>query len=128
MRFSISKFRSTTYLSLINPTMKLAVLGALFILVSLSAPAKAQDNFKADTKITFLQEKSTWTDSIVQTLSREEKIAQLIMIPVYSNKDRVHEDSISRLVQEYKVGGLIYFQGGPVRQARMTNRFQRESK
>src|SRR5690606_37665568 len=82
----------------------------------------------ANSPVPFLQQQSTWADSVFQTLTEEERIAQLIMIPVYSNKDRVHEDSISRLVREYKVGGLIYFQGGPVRQALMTNRFQKESK
>ncbi|MFD2513570.1 glycoside hydrolase family 3 N-terminal domain-containing protein [Pontibacter locisalis] len=50
------------------------------------------------------------------------------MIPVYSNKDQAHIDSISNLINTYKVGGLIFFQGGPVRQAKMTNRYQRESK
>src|SRR5690606_33294554 len=77
--------------------------------------------------IPFLQEKSAWADSVFQILDPDERIAQLIMIPVYSNRDQVHEDSISNLIKKYKVGGLIFFQGGPVRQARMTNRFQRES-
>ncbi|MHC2992208.1 beta-lactamase [Pontibacter sp. HJ8] len=69
-----------------------------------------------------------WVDSVFNTLTPEERIAQLIMIPVYSNKDQAHIDSISNLVKTYKVGGLIFFQGGPVRQAKMTNRYQRESK
>ncbi|MBD8487911.1 serine hydrolase [Echinicola sp. CAU 1574] len=80
------------------------------------------------TKIPFLKEKSQWADSVFQTMSPEERIAQLIMIPVYSNRDRVHEDSIASLVERYKVGGLIFFQGGPGRQASMTNRYQKLSK
>ncbi|MCC9136755.1 serine hydrolase [Pontibacter silvestris] len=50
------------------------------------------------------------------------------MIPVYSNRDQAHIDSISNLIKTYKVGGVIFFQGGPVRQAKMTNRYQRESR
>jgi beta-N-acetylhexosaminidase len=50
------------------------------------------------------------------------------MVPAYSNKDQVHIDSISNLVKEHKIGGIIFFQGGPVRQAHMINRYQRESK
>ncbi|SHN34121.1 beta-glucosidase [Cyclobacterium lianum] len=69
-----------------------------------------------------------WADSVLATLSPEERIAQLIMIPAYSNKDKVHVDSISALVREYGVGGIIFFQGGPVRQAHMINRFQQETK
>jgi beta-N-acetylhexosaminidase len=69
-----------------------------------------------------------WVDSVMKSLTPEERIAQLIMIPVYSNKDQVHIDSISNLIKTYKVGGLIFFQGGPVRQAKMTNRYQKETK
>jgi len=76
----------------------------------------------------FLKGENPWADSVFRTMSVEERIAQLIMIPVYSNKDQVHIDSISNLVKNYNVGGLIFFQGGPVRQANMTNRFQKESK
>lgn len=77
----------------------------------------------------FLDERFTpWADSVLATMSQEEKIAQLIMIPAYSNKDQVHVDSISNLIKKYGVGGIIFFQGGPVRQARMINRFQQESK
>src|SRR5690606_15540530 len=97
-------------------------------LYSVTFAQKIDDVTGVHSQIPFLQQQSAWADSVFQTMSEEERIAQLIMIPVYSNKDRVHEDSISRLVREYKVGGLIYFQGGPVRQALMTNRFQKESK
>ncbi|MEJ8800746.1 glycoside hydrolase family 3 N-terminal domain-containing protein [Pontibacter sp. H249] len=69
-----------------------------------------------------------WVDSVMKTMTPEERIAQLIMIPVYSNKDQAHIDSISNLIKTYKVGGLIFFQGGPVRQSKMTNRFQQETK
>ncbi len=84
--------------------------------------------FNPATDPPFLNANQAWVDSVFQTLSPEERIAQLIMIPVYSNKDQAHIDSISALVRNYKVGGLIFFQGGPVRQAKMTNRYQQESK
>src|SRR5690606_26744147 len=80
------------------------------------------------TKIPFLIEENAWSDSVLQILSPEEGFCQLIVMPVYSNKDQVHEESISSLIREYKVGGLIYFQGGPVRQTLRTDRFQKESK
>ncbi|WP_207433883.1 glycoside hydrolase family 3 N-terminal domain-containing protein [Sabulibacter ruber] len=84
--------------------------------------------FNPKTDPPFLGANQKWVDSVFKTLTPEERIAQLIMIPVYSNKNQVHIDSISRLITTYKVGGLIFFQGGPVRQAHMTNRYQRESK
>ncbi|GGF18985.1 glycoside hydrolase family 3 N-terminal domain-containing protein [Echinicola rosea] len=95
-------------------------------MVSGLSMVNAQSDGK-DSKIPFLQQKSTWADSVFKTMSEEERIAQLIMIPVYSNRDRAYEDSIAQLVEEYKVGGLIFFQGGPGRQASMTNRYQQIS-
>ena len=69
-----------------------------------------------------------WVDSIYTQMSLEDKIGQLFMVAAYSNKDTVHFNSIDKLIKENKIGGLIFFQGGPVRQANLTNRFQGKSK
>jgi beta-glucosidase-like glycosyl hydrolase/CubicO group peptidase (beta-lactamase class C family) len=50
------------------------------------------------------------------------------MVAAYSNKPAIYQDSISTLIKEYGIGGLIYFQGGPVRQTRLLNRFQSQSR
>ena len=69
-----------------------------------------------------------WVDSIYNNLSLYEKVGQLFMVPAYSNKDCLHVNAVEKLITENKVGGLIFFQGGPVRQATLTNRFQSKSK
>ena len=69
-----------------------------------------------------------WVDSIYSKMSLQEKIGQLFMISAYSNKDSVHAHSVEKLIQDYKVGGVIFFQGGPVRQAKLTNQYQAKSK
>lgn len=69
-----------------------------------------------------------WVDSIYQKMPFDEKVGQLFMIAAYSNKDSVHVNAIEKLIKDYKIGGLIFFQGGPVRQAKLTNRFQAISK
>lgn len=69
-----------------------------------------------------------WVDSIYNSLTFDERIGQLFMVSAYSNKDSLHAKSIDKLIQENKVGGLIFFQGGPVRQAKLTNRFQSKSR
>ncbi len=69
-----------------------------------------------------------WVDSIYNSLTIEEKIGQLFMVAAYSNKDSTHIKSLEKLIDEQKIGGLIFFQGGPVRQGQMTNRFQKRSK
>jgi beta-glucosidase-like glycosyl hydrolase/CubicO group peptidase (beta-lactamase class C family) len=69
-----------------------------------------------------------WADSIYANLSLEERIGQLFMVQGYSNKDSTHTKKIDSLVQNYKVGGIIFFQGGPVRQAQLTNHYQSKAK
>ncbi|OKL38428.1 glycoside hydrolase family 3 protein [Pontibacter flavimaris] len=71
---------------------------------------------------------SYWVDSVFNTLTPEERIAQLIIIEAFSNKGAKYEADVMRLIKEYKVGGIIFFQGGPVRQARLTNKYQAASK
>ncbi|SHJ24433.1 glycoside hydrolase family 3 N-terminal domain-containing protein [Flavobacterium haoranii] len=69
-----------------------------------------------------------WVDSIYNKMSFEEKVGQLFMVAAYSNKNENHFKEIDQLVEKYNVGGLIFFQGGPVRQAKLTNRYQSKSK
>ena len=65
-----------------------------------------------------------WVDSVFNTLSEEEKIGQLFMVAAYSNRDEKFNLKIDSLIRDYKIGGLIFFQGGPVRQVKLTNRWQ----
>lgn len=67
---------------------------------------------------------SKWVDSVYNSLTQQERIGQLIMVDMYSNKDKAHVDRVKKLVTEQKVGGVIFFQGGPVRQAKLTNEIQ----
>jgi beta-N-acetylhexosaminidase len=69
-----------------------------------------------------------WVDSIYNSLTFDERVGQLFMVAAYSNKDSAHVYGIDKLVRDYKVGGLIFFQGGPVRQSKLTNRYQKKSK
>lgn len=76
----------------------------------------------------FYLKDTKWADSVFKSLNPEERIAQLFMVAAYSNKDKAHEKEIKKLVDIYKIGGLIFFQGGPVRQAKLANCFQYCSK
>lgn len=77
----------------------------------------------------FLETPTPWADSIFQSMSLDQKIGQLFMVAAWS--DPKHRDynasKISSLVKNYGIGGIIFFQGSPVRQANLTNKFQSES-
>ena len=77
--------------------------------------------------ILFEMVESAWVDSVMQTLSPDQRIAQLFMVAAYSNKTQDHVNEITKLVEEQKIGGLIFFQGGPVRQAKLTNFYQEKA-
>ena len=83
----------------------------------LSAPVLAQ---KTNPTVS----EGDWVASILDTMSLERKVAQLIMIDAYSNRDQKYESELLELVHKYQPGGLMFLQGGPVRQARFTNRLQ----
>ena len=76
----------------------------------------------------FLSENNAWVDSVFNNLTPDEKIAQLLMFPAYSNLGKAHEDNILNLIENYKIGGLIFMQGGPYRQALLLNKYQEKSK
>ena len=80
----------------------------------------------AQKKSNLPQEK--WVDSIYNQMSFEDKVGQLFMVAAYSNKNESHYKDVDELIEKYNVGGLIFFQGGPVRQAQLTNRYQSKSK
>lgn len=69
-----------------------------------------------------------WVDSIYKKLSLEDKIGQLFMVPAYSNKDEEHTASVMKLIKKYHIGSLIFMQGNPMAQAKLTNEYQAISK
>src|SRR6056297_125969 len=95
------------------------------IIISLFFFLLANQLFAQNGRPEFIQDyEQQWVDSVMNELSLEEQIGQLFMVAAYSNKDENHQEEITSLIKKYKIGGLIFFQGGPVRQAKLTNHFQ----
>jgi beta-glucosidase-like glycosyl hydrolase len=65
-----------------------------------------------------------WVDSVFRKLNRKEKIAQLFFIRAHTDKGKAYEESVAAIIKKNKVGGLVFFQGGPGRQAALTNVYQ----
>jgi beta-glucosidase-like glycosyl hydrolase/CubicO group peptidase (beta-lactamase class C family) len=76
----------------------------------------------------FLEVPTNWADSVFKTMTADERTAQLFMVAAYSNQGANHVAKIEKLVTENKIGGLIFMQGGPLRQAELINRYQKKSK
>ena len=131
-----------------NYFIKISLYAAFIFLITNCAVSKKTNTITALKKASFSEEidiyvpkskserktffknsesETNWVDSIYNKMSSREKIGQLYMISAYSNKDSVHENEVKALIEEYKVGGILFFQGGPMRQAKLTNAYQSKS-
>lgn len=68
-----------------------------------------------------------WADSVYAQLNTDERIGQLFMVAAYSGGKNFNEEAITRLIDQHQIGGLIFMQGGPVRQALLNNQYQRRA-
>lgn len=69
-----------------------------------------------------------WVDSLMKSMTIDQKIGQLFMVQAYSNKDAKHEQEIVNLIEQQEVGGLIFMQGTPQKQIELYNKYQSKSK
>ncbi len=80
-----------------------------------------------DAKAAALAE-TQWVDSTYNNLSLDQQIGQLFMIRAHSNLGPDHIAKVEKIVKDYQVGGLCFFQGTPEKQAELTNKYQALSK
>jgi beta-N-acetylhexosaminidase len=69
-----------------------------------------------------------WVDSVMKTLTTEEKIAQSIWLAAWSGKSFEDEAVLAETIKKYGIGGIVFFQGTPQKQAELTNYYQKISK
>jgi beta-glucosidase-like glycosyl hydrolase/CubicO group peptidase (beta-lactamase class C family) len=69
-----------------------------------------------------------WVQYQMEKMSLDEKIGQLFMIQAYSNKDKKHRKKIETAIKKHHIGGLIFMQGTPEKQAELNNSYQKKSK
>jgi beta-N-acetylhexosaminidase len=89
--------------------------------------ASAQSQYRAKPQRTDNQNRTYWIDSVYDALNREERIGQLFMVQVFSGGKTAgaSDEKIIELINKHQVGGVIFSQGGPARQAMLTNKYQR---
>lgn len=94
-----------------------------FLLISFSGISQTKNPLFAED---YLQQKK-WVDSVYDSMNLKEKVGQLFMASIWSRNEN-EADSIRKQIRENHIGGLIFSKGGPVRQAQLTNEFQKMSK
>lgn len=102
-------------------------LPIIFLLLSFCHIQAGKAQKKPDF-VPFINQQHRWVDSVFSTLSTKEKIAQMFLVRAHTDLGPRYIDSVAGVIEREKLGGLVVFQGGPVRHANMFNRYQRISK
>ncbi|MBY0543258.1 MAG: glycoside hydrolase family 3 protein [Sphingobacteriaceae bacterium] len=104
--------------------MKKTFFYSLIIMVCAATSVKAQQPSYID----LLKQQPKWVDSVFHRLTKKQRIAQMFFVAAYTNKTEAFTDSIAKVIKREKVGGLVFFQGGPGRQAILTNQYQKKAR
>src|ERR1017187_1335750 len=95
------------------------------VLKKLANYYSGQNPFLQDEDPAFLHAgASHWVDSVFDSLDPTQRLGQLFMLGVYSNKNKKYEDEIAEQVCNYNVGGIMFLKGSPIKEANLTNRLQ----
>lgn len=100
----------------------------LFLSLGLITAATINVKAQQPSYIDLLQQQPKWVDSVFHKLSKKQKIAQMFFVRAHTDKGKAYEDSIAKVIKKEKIGGLVFFQGGPGRQAILTNEYQKKAK
>src|ERR1700757_5009720 len=74
--------------------------------------------------ISLLGRQNHWVDSVYKKLSKKQRIAQLFFVRAHTDRGQAFEDSVGQVIKDQRIGGLVFFQGGPVRQVELINKYQ----
>lgn len=71
--------------------------------------------------------KNQWIDSVFQTLSTEDKIGQLFVLPISSYAETKEIENLFDDINDHHPGGVVITGGGPVGTAKLINQLQNKS-
>ncbi|MCW3161993.1 glycoside hydrolase family 3 protein [Chryseobacterium oryctis] len=107
--------------------MKKIVYTSLFILLFLSSNITAQYQPKNISKED-LKKANHWVNKTYKSLSQDEKLGQLFIVALYTNKGESEINNVRNIVIKDKIGGLILMQDDAAREINLVNEFQQKSK
>ncbi|MCL8536690.1 glycoside hydrolase family 3 protein [Chryseobacterium gallinarum] len=107
--------------------MRKLIYTSLFIAALVSPKVKAQYQPKNATKED-LKKAQQWVDKTYKNLSQDEKLGQLFIVALYTNKGEDYINQVRNIVTQDKIGGLILMQDDAAREINLVNEFQQKSK
>lgn len=102
---------------------RLSLLIIIFISQLYSAQYQPKNISNSDIK-----KANDWVDKTYNSLSQDEKLGQLFIVALYTNKGEEFINQIRNIVKNEKIGGLILMQDDATREINLVNEFQSQSK
>ncbi|MCC3216911.1 glycoside hydrolase family 3 protein [Chryseobacterium sp. X308] len=107
--------------------MKKLLYTSLFIAALISPKVKAQYQPKNASKAD-LKKAQQWVDTTYKNLTQDEKLGQLFIVALYTNRGEDYISQVRNIVTNDKIGGLILMQDDAAREINLVNEFQQKSK
>ncbi|WP_241280392.1 glycoside hydrolase family 3 protein [Chryseobacterium cucumeris] len=107
--------------------MKKLLYTSLFIAALISPKVKAQYQPKNASKED-VKKAQQWVDKTYKNLSQDEKLGQLFIVALYTNRGEEYISQVRNIVTNDKIGGLILMQDDATREINLVNEFQQKSK
>lgn len=102
---------------------KITLLLFLLIQIKFNAQYRPSNFTESDFK-----KANEWVDKTYNSLSQDEKLGQLFIVALYTNKGEDFINQIRNIVKNDKIGGLILMQDDAAREINLVNEFQSQSK
>lgn len=113
----------------------------LLLVILVAVPANAQHKGKKKYKSNISKQlnkptpetirnrvqQNIWVDSVMNTLSLDDRIGQLMMVRVPIKMSAKQQQNFEKLITQYHVGGVCFFAGTCADQLRQTKRYQQIS-
>ncbi len=112
---------------LIQKVMKKLLYTSLFIAALISPGINAQYQPKNTSKEN-MKKAQQWVEKTYKNLSQDEKLGQLFIVALYTNKGEDYINQVRNIVTNDKIGGLILMQDDAAREINLLNEFQQKSK
>jgi beta-N-acetylhexosaminidase len=104
--------------------LKISIL-SVFLIFLFSTTNVSHNNNSTSAVSIALEKETEWVNQQFDAMSEDERIGQLFMIRAHSDLGPDHIAKVKKLIKEFHVGGLCFFQGTPEKQAELTNQYQR---
>ncbi|MFK8101583.1 MAG: glycoside hydrolase family 3 N-terminal domain-containing protein [Saprospiraceae bacterium] len=100
----------------------------LLLIALFSISANQKNTTKSSAPSPELQKEQAWVEQTFKAMSPDERLGQLFMVRAHSDKGPAHIAGVEKMIKEYHVGSLCFFQGTPEKQTMLLNRYQKMTK